>query len=96
MRGGVVRRRLLAGAVVLGLLAGCGGASEEEQLVDDLESDFGMDAEQAECVADQLYERFDDDEIEAIREAGGDRSELPADLLDDLRAALTPCASAGS
>lgn len=92
-----MRRALLAGAVVLGLLlAGCAGTDEEDRLVDRLETDFDLDREQAECVADQLYERFSEEDIEAIREAGGDREELPEDLLDQLRAALTPCASAGS
>lgn len=92
-----MRRALAAAAVVVvGLwLAGCGGASEREQLVDDLESDFDMGPEQASCVADQLYERFSDDEIETLREAEG-RDDVPEDLLADLRAALTPCASAGS
>lgn len=91
-----MRQAVAVGAIVAVLLAGCGGPSEEEQLVDDLESDFAMSRDQAECVADQLYERFSAEEIDAIREAGGDRDELPEDLLDELRAALTPCASAGS
>jgi hypothetical protein len=89
-------RRIAVAAALVAVLVACGGASEKEQLVDDLESDFDMGAERAECVADQLYERFSDEEIDAIREAGGDRDELPEDLLADLRAALTPCASAGS
>lgn len=90
-----MRRALVGLAVVVALVAGCGGASERERLVDDLESDFDMGPEQAECVADQLYERFTADEIDTLREAGG-REEVPEDLLDQLRAALTPCASAGS
>lgn len=90
-----MRRALVVVAVVVALVAGCGGASEREQLVDDLESDFDMGPEQAECVADQLYERFTDDEIATLREAGG-REDVPEELLDDLRTALTPCASAGS
>ena len=95
MRGVVVRRGLAGLVVGVALLAGCGGASEREQLVDDLRSDFDMGQEQAECVADQLYERFSAEEIDTLREA--DSSEdVPEDLLDQLRAALTPCASAGS
>lgn len=90
-----MRRALVGLAVVVALVAGCGGASEREQLVDDLRSDFDMGQEQAECVADQLYERFSAEEIDTLREA--DSSEdVPEDLLDQLRAALTPCASAGS
>ncbi|HEX7134439.1 MAG TPA: hypothetical protein VF228_17835 [Iamia sp.] len=90
-----MRRALVALALVAGVLAGCGGASEQEQLVDQLESDFDMGAEQAECVADQLYERFSAEEIDALREVD-DRDDLTDDQLADLRAALTPCASAGS
>lgn len=81
--------------VVVALLAGCGGASEQEQLVDDLESEFDMTPARAECVADQLYERFSAEEIDTFREAET-QEDLPEDLLDELRAALTPCASAGS
>ncbi len=90
-----MRRALAALAVAAVLLAGCGGDGEREQLVDDLESDFDMSPERASCVADQLYERFSDEEIETLREAGG-RDDVPDELLSDLRAALTPCASAGS
>jgi hypothetical protein len=90
-----VRRALVGLAVVAALVAGCGGAGEREQLVDDLESDFDMGPEQAECVADQLYERFSDEEIDTLREAESSE-DVPEDLLDQLRAALTPCASAGS
>lgn len=94
-----MRRALAVVAVVVAvvgvLLAGCGGEDEQDQLVDTLRSDFDMDAEQAECVADQLFERFRDDEIEELREAGSS-DDLSEEQLADLRAALTPCASAGS
>lgn len=79
---------LLVGALAL---AACGGASEQEQLVDTLQEDFGLSTSQADCVADQLYERFSDEQIDVLREADG-RDDLPDDLLTDLRAALTPCA----
>lgn len=83
---------LLAALVGAGAaVPACGGASEREQLVDELETDFDMGAEQADCVADQLYERFSEDEIATLREADG-REDVPEELLDALRAALTPCA----
>lgn len=92
-----MRRRLLAGAVAAGLLLGCGGGPrEEERLADDLVADYDLDRPVAECVADQLYERFTSEEIETFREADGDRDNLPEDLLSQLRTAVVPCASAGS
>lgn len=90
-----MRSAVAAVAVVGCLLAGCSGASEKEQLVDDLKADFDMSPERAECVADQVYERFSDDEIDMLRQAES-ATDLSEDLLEDVRAALTPCASAGS
>jgi hypothetical protein len=86
-----VRRVLIAVVAVAGLLLACGGQSEQEALVENLQSDFAMGREQAECVADQLYERFSEDEIETFREAES-RDDLPEDLLRRLQTALTPCA----
>ena len=87
---------VVVSVVVLGLLAaGCSDPGEREQLVGTLESEFDLDPAVADCVADQLYERFSDEEVDALREADS-RDDLSEDLLTRLRAALTPCASAGS
>lgn len=83
---------LVVPVLVAVVLVGCSDPSEQEQLVDTLRSDFDMDQEEAECVADQLFERFSAEEIDTLREAGGSRDEVPEELLDALRTALTPCA----
>jgi uncharacterized tellurite resistance protein B-like protein len=90
-----VRRALAATAVVVGLLAACGGQSEQEKLADRLEEDFGLPSERADCVVNQVYERFSDEQIDELREAE-DADDLSDDLRTDLYTALAPCASAGS
>lgn len=89
-------RRALAAVATVGcgaalVLGGCSDPSEEEQLVEALQDDFGLEQEQAECVANQLFERFSDDEIATLREADG-RDDLSEEQLAQLRVALTPCA----
>ncbi len=89
---------VVAALVTVGLLGlgACGGddRSDEDRLADRLEAEFDLSAEQAGCVAREVYGRFTADEVEAIGEAGA-ATDLPEDLLRRLRAVLTPCAGAG-
>jgi uncharacterized tellurite resistance protein B-like protein len=86
---------IAVGFGLLGLLAGCGGQSEQEELSERLEDDFGLPSERADCVVNQVYERFSEEQIDELREAE-DADDLSDDLRTDLYTALAPCASAGS
>lgn len=94
------RRSGVALVLVLGVaLAGaCGGddASEGQPsspaaLARVLEDRYEMEAGQASCVADQVFARLSEEEIRRLQELE-DTEDLPGELQEKLRRAVTPCA----
>ena len=96
--------RLGAVVLVVGLaLAACGGdagkadggeVTTRAELATVLEDRADLPAEQADCVAGQVFDRLSEDEIATLRRHE-DGDDLPAGLERKLRTALTPCASVG-
>jgi hypothetical protein len=90
-------RALAAVAVATLLLAGCGddgddGALTRDGLADLLVSERDMPAEQARCVADQVFARLSEDEIATVEQVAQDDDDLPPALERKLANAMTPCA----
>ncbi|WCO65940.1 hypothetical protein PO878_15665 [Iamia majanohamensis] len=86
--------RRLAATVALGaaLVAGaaCGGGGDDpvsrDELTTELRNDAGVTEAQASCMADDLFERLDQDDIDAIAGYTGDTDD---EVSDEAVAALT-------
>ena len=103
-----MRARARRGAVFLVValaLAACGGddggagdgggeVTTRAELAEVLQDRADLPAEQADCVAGQVFDRLSEDEIATLRRHE-DGDDLPAELERKLRTALTPCASVG-
>lgn len=82
---------LVAGAACGGDGEGGGDPDTPEELSQVLQERYDMTAEQASCVADQVFARLSPDEIATLRGLG-DGEPVPDDIERTLRRALTPCA----
>ena len=79
-----MRRLMIVGTVGV-VLAGCGGGDVRQELVDGLQSDAGLTADQATCVADGVYASFDAETINRLA-AAETQGDIPAAELEIGRA----------
>lgn len=89
---------VLAATMAFGACGDDGGGdppTTEADLARILRDARDLPQEQAECIAAEAYDRLSEEELEALRERGDDDDLDPA-LERKLRAAVAPCASAGS
>jgi hypothetical protein len=92
-----------AGAVVLALalvaMGACGGGDDDpvsrDELTTQLRDDAGLTEAQATCVADELFDRLDQDEVDAISAYTGDPDdEVSDEAVAALTDAITTCVGA--
>jgi hypothetical protein len=88
-----VRIRLAASLAVVALLAACGGDDpmSESEFADAVE-DSGLDAETSECVAADVYDTLDEDQLEQLTPDALEGDDPPTEEIGDaLTSALGSC-----
>lgn len=90
---------LLAAALLTAIgFTACGSDDDEftqENLAEQLEDQGLFEAEEAECVAEVVFDELDEDELEDVQDSFGDNGDLPPALQDALTTAVGDCISLG-